>query len=52
VLGHRTDITSRVYMALGDESKRAAVDAVQALIAGAGKRKKGKVLKFPKRARA
>jgi len=32
VLGHRTDITSRVYMALGDESKRDAVNAVQRLM--------------------
>jgi integrase len=32
VLGHKTDITSRVYMALGHESKRAAVDAVQAVL--------------------
>jgi len=27
-LGHRSDITSRVYMQLGDQSKRAAADAV------------------------
>jgi integrase len=31
-LGHKTDITSRVYMALGEGSKRAAVDAVEQLI--------------------
>lgn len=45
VLGHRSDITSRVYMALGDKSKRAAVDAMESLITG----KKAKVVKFPKR---
>lgn len=33
-LGHKTDITSRVYMALGEGSKRAAVDAVEQLIEG------------------
>jgi len=50
VLGHRTDITSRVYMALGDQSKRVAVDAMQTLITTAGKpQKKGKVSKFPGR---
>jgi integrase len=32
VLGHKTDITSRVYMALGHETKRAAVDAVQDIL--------------------
>lgn len=31
-LGHRSDITSRVYMQLGDDSKRAAVDAVDTLM--------------------
>jgi integrase len=31
-LGHKTDITSRVYMALGESSKRATVDAVEQLI--------------------
>src|SRR5690606_32815039 len=46
VLGHKSDITSRVYMSLGDESKRAAVEAMQALLTG----KKAKVMKFPKRA--
>jgi integrase len=46
VLGHKSDITSRVYMALGDESKRAAVEAMQALMTG----KKAKVTKFTKRA--
>lgn len=35
VLGHKTDITSRVYMALGHESKRAAVDAVQDILSAA-----------------
>ena len=50
VLGHKTDITSRVYMALGDQSKRAAVDAMQSLITGAGKpSRKAKVTKFPRR---
>jgi len=33
-LGHRSDITSRVYMALGDQSKRDAVNAVERLMAG------------------
>jgi integrase len=33
-LGHRSDITSRTYMALGDQSKRAAVDAVERLMSG------------------
>lgn len=42
VLGHRTDITSRVYMALGQQSARAAVDAVQALMASAGRPKGGR----------
>lgn len=37
VLGHRTDITSRVYMALGDQSKRAAVDAAAVLMENAAK---------------
>ena len=52
VLGHKSDITSRVYMALGDESKRAAVDAMQTLMANAGKltNKKAKVMKLPRRA--
>lgn len=50
VLGHKSDITSRVYMALGDKSKRAAVDAMQTLMRNAGKpAKKAKVVKFPKR---
>ncbi len=39
VLGHKTDITSRVYMALGHESKRAAVDAVQAILTAARARR-------------
>jgi integrase len=33
-LGHKSDITSRVYMALGDQSKRAAADAIERLMAG------------------
>lgn len=33
-LGHKSDITSRVYMALGDQSKRSAVDAIERLMAG------------------
>jgi len=37
VLGHKSDVTSRVYMALGAKSKRAAVDAMQVLMANAGK---------------
>lgn len=32
VLGHRSDITSRVYMQLGDKSARAAVNAADALM--------------------
>jgi integrase len=53
-LGHASDITSRVYMALGDQSKRAAVDAVQALMANARKpkrKRKAKVLQFRRGAR-
>jgi integrase len=42
VLAHRSDITSRVYMALGQSAKRTAVNAMQKLIANAGKRKKQK----------
>jgi integrase len=34
-LGHKSDITSRVYMQLGEASKRAAVDAVDRLMTGA-----------------
>ena len=37
VLGHRSDITSRVYMALGDTSKRQAVNAAAALMRKAHK---------------
>jgi integrase len=33
-LGHKSDITSRVYMALGDQSKREAADAVARMLAG------------------
>lgn len=44
-LGHKSDITSRVYMALGDQSKRAAVDAVERLMTG----KPAKVEKLRKR---
>jgi integrase len=33
-LGHKSDITSRVYMQLGDQSKRAAVDAIDRLLKG------------------
>ena len=33
-LGHKSDITSRVYMQLGDQSKRAAVYAVERLMRG------------------
>jgi integrase len=45
VLGHRTDVTSRVYMALGEKSKRAAVNAVDSMMTG----KKAPVAKLPKR---
>jgi integrase len=54
-LGHRSDITSRVYMAIGDQSKRAAVDAVQALMKNARKpkgKRKAAVLMFPNRQHA
>jgi integrase len=44
-LGHKSDITSRVYMQLGDQSKRAAVDAVERLMQG----KPAKVSKLPQR---
>ena len=63
VLGHRTDITSRVYMALGDQTKREAIDAHAALMREARKPKKkrktkakkaakksAKVIQFPRRA--
>lgn len=33
-LGHRSDITSRVYMALGDESKRATTSAIGGMLSG------------------
>lgn len=55
VLGHRTDITSRVYMALGDTSKRQAVDAAAALMRKARKPrakrkpKSADVIPFPTR---
>lgn len=42
VLGHRSDITSRVYMSLGDKSKRAAVDAAAGLMRKARKTRKAK----------
>jgi integrase len=45
-LGHKSDITSRVYMALGDQSKRAAADAIERLIEG----KRAKVSKIGRRA--
>lgn len=52
-LGHKSDVTSRVYMALGDRPKQAAVDAMQALLRDAKKVKhtksKAKVLPFRKR---
>jgi integrase len=37
VLGHRSDITSRVYMALGDATKREAVNAAATLMRKARK---------------
>ncbi len=43
-LGHKSDITSRVYMALGDQSKRAAADAVERLMTG----RPAKVTKLPR----
>lgn len=43
-LGHKSDITSRVYMALGDQSKRAAADAVAKLMAGKLGKRKAKVV--------
>jgi integrase len=56
VLGHRTDITSRVYMALGDTTKRQAVDAAAALMRKARKpkakrkpKKSAQVIQFPNR---
>lgn len=53
-LGHKTDITSRVYMALGDQSKREAAEAVARLIRRRRRpraRKSAQIIKFP-RARA
>jgi integrase len=49
-LGHKSDITSRVYMALGDQSKRAAVDAVDRLMHG--KTAKVRKLQSPRTRRA
>jgi integrase len=44
-LGHKSDITGRVYMALGDQSKRAAADTMAKLMAGKlGKRKASNVV--------
>jgi phage gpG-like protein len=43
-LGHKSDITSRVYMALGDESKQAAADAIERLMQG----KPAAVAKLPR----
>ena len=59
VLGHKTDITSSVYMALGDQTRREAIDAHAALMREARKPKKkrktkakksAKVIPFPRRA--
>lgn len=47
-LGHKSDITSRVYMALGDTSKRSAVDAVERLMTG----KTAKVERLSRKRRA
>jgi integrase len=60
VLGHKSDITSRVYMALGDTSKREAVNAAAALMRKArrpkakrsAKTKTANVIQFPTRRRA
>jgi integrase len=49
-LGHKSDITSRVYMALGDQSKRAATDAVGKLLDP--KKRPAKVIRLPRRRRA
>jgi integrase len=58
VLNHKSDITSRVYMTLGDESKRAAVTAMDKLLKKARKparkrspkKRTAKVIPFPKAA--
>jgi integrase len=50
-LGHKSDITSRVYMALGDQSKRAATDAIGKLLTTPVQPTSEKVVKLP-RARA
>lgn len=51
VLGHKTDITSRVYMALGSKSQREAVVAVEKLMSSARRRSRSaKVLRFRKSA--
>lgn len=53
VLGHRSDVTSRVYMALGDQSKRAAVTAMNRMMKPKTPRKPKRgtnVIPFPKRA--
>jgi integrase len=58
-LGHKSDVTSRVYMALGDRSKRDAITAMDRLISKARKPRKqqrkttserrhtARILKFP-----
>jgi integrase len=54
VLGHKSDITSRVYMSLGDDTKHAAVHAMDKLITQSRKpsrsKRSAKVIPFPKRA--
>lgn len=55
VLGHRTDITSRVYMSLGEQTTRSAVNAVQSIMRNARKpkgKRKAKVLQFRRRVQA
>lgn len=51
VLGHKTDITSRVYMALGDQSKRAAIEAAAVLVERATRHPKRRAAVVPMRRR-
>lgn len=46
VLNHRSDITSRVYMSLGDQSKRAAVDAAAAMMENATRKRRATVVRM------
>ncbi|HZF31357.1 MAG TPA: site-specific integrase, partial [Gammaproteobacteria bacterium] len=51
VLGHKTDITSRVYMQLGSDAQRQAVTAVEKLMSSARKPRRSKVAALRSRSR-